>query len=201
MKLKIIFAILLLLSVDLYSQSDSSHSADKFLTFGIFIGKIEEGARIFTPVRLLPFGHPEALNHEFPTVTQLYGSEFQTLLLLGEKCGLKLWATLSRYPKQPSTKWPYPEFTQPPLSELVNAEIVHKPVKDSPLPGLKALAVYNDFPVCFIVDARNLSLEERNMKKPTAMGLDIKRKDFISKLNGCILFLNNKKTGIIVFDN
>ncbi len=201
MKLKIIFAILLLLSVDICSQTDSTHSKDKFLTFGIFIGKIEEGARIFTPVRLLPFGHPEALNHEFPTITQLYGSEFQTLLLLGEKCGLKLWATLSRYPKQPSTKWPYPEFTEPPLSKLMNAEIVHKPAKDSPLPGLRSLAVYNGFPVCFIVDTRNLSLEERNMKRPTAMGLDIKRKDFISKLNACIPYLNNKKTGIIVFDN
>jgi hypothetical protein len=201
MKLKIIFTILLLLSVDIYSQSDSTHSIGNYLTFGIFIGKIEEGARIFTPVRLLPFDHPEALNHEFPTATQLYGSEFQTLLLLGEKCGLKLWATLSRYPQQPATNWPYPEFTQPPLSELANAEIVHKSAKDSPLPGLRSLAVYNDFLVCFIVDTRNLSLEERNMKRASAMGLDITRKDFINKLNDCIPFLNNKKTGIIVFDN
>jgi hypothetical protein len=72
MKKNTIITILLLLSINIYSQSDSTHSAGKYLTFGIFIGKIEEGARIFTPVRLLPFGHPEALNHEFPTETQLY---------------------------------------------------------------------------------------------------------------------------------
>jgi hypothetical protein len=36
-----------------------------YLTTGIFIGSIEEGARIFTPARLLPFDHREALRHHF----------------------------------------------------------------------------------------------------------------------------------------
>jgi hypothetical protein len=39
------------------------------------------------------------------------------------------------------------------------------------------------------------------MKRASAMGLDITRKDFIRKLNDCIPFLNNKNTGIIIFDN
>ena len=202
MKTKFIILIysILLFSNVVYSQLDTVNTEKDYLTFGIFIGKIEEGARIFTPVRLLPFGHPEALTHEFPTATQLYGSEFQTLLLLGEKCGLKLWATLSRFPQKPSPDWPYPEFEEPPLNSLMNAEIIHKLAEDSPLPGLRALAYYNNFPVCFIVDTRNLSLAERGMDRASAMGLDIKRAEFINELENSVKTFKIGSTGIIVFD-
>ena len=83
-----------------------------FLPVGVFIAPIEEGARIFTPVRLLPFDHPEALGHEFPNALQLHGTEFDTLVLLGSHAGLGLAATLQRYPRQPDAAWPYPGFDQ-----------------------------------------------------------------------------------------
>jgi hypothetical protein len=74
---------------------------------GLFIGAIEEGARIFTPVRLLPFEHSESLGHDFPTVLQLHGPEFALLLWLGERAGYRLWPTLEHYPAQPAADWPY----------------------------------------------------------------------------------------------
>lgn len=65
-------------------------AAPRYLTTGIFIASIEEGARIFTLARLLPFGHPEALTHQFPTVLQLHGGEDQVLLVIGLAAGLRL---------------------------------------------------------------------------------------------------------------
>ncbi|HEU5218992.1 MAG TPA: hypothetical protein VFU23_10045, partial [Gemmatimonadales bacterium] len=55
-----------------------------YLLIGLFFGQVEEGARVFTPARLLPLDHPEALGHQFPTLLQLHGSEFPALLWLGE---------------------------------------------------------------------------------------------------------------------
>lgn len=90
--------------------------------------QIEEGARVFTPARLLPFDHPEALGHQFPTLQQLYASEFPALVWLGAQAGLRLWATLQRYPREPSATWPYPEFQPPPdTTELRLVPVVHRP--------------------------------------------------------------------------
>ena len=87
-------------------------AAAAYVTTGIFIGAIE-GARIFTATRLLPFNHPEARGHQFPTVLQLHGGEDRLLLLVGEHAGLQLGATLQRYPTQPDTLWPYAPFPSP----------------------------------------------------------------------------------------
>jgi hypothetical protein len=83
-----------------------------FLPVGVFIAPIEEGARIFTPVRLLPFDHPEAYGHEFPNALQLRGSEFDAIVLVGEHAGLRLSATHQRYPEQPDPTWPFEGFEQ-----------------------------------------------------------------------------------------
>ncbi len=153
-----------------------------FLTVGVFIASIEEGARIFTPVRLLPFEHPEAGGHEFPNALQLRGTEFEVLILLGEKAGLGLRATLERYPRQPDESWPYEEFSQPPLEALRYATVVRKEASTAPLPGLRVAAFHAGCPVGFIVDTRGLTLAERGMSRATTMGLDLTRAPFLDAL-------------------
>jgi hypothetical protein len=154
----------------------------RYLTTGLFIAAIEEGGRIFTPVRLLPFEHPEALGHQFPTVQRLHGGEDQVLLVIGQAAGLRLSATLERYPTQPDTLWPYAPFAPPPVTEIRTAPVIPQPVADAPLPGLRALAVVDRFPISFIVDTRGLSLADRHMRQATTMGLDVSRAEFLTAL-------------------
>ncbi len=150
---------------------------------GLFIGAIEEGARIFTPVRLLPFGHPEAGQHEFPTVQQLHGSEFPALLWLGEQAGLRLWPTLERYPTLPDSLWPYPDRRPPPdTGALRHALVLRRPAATAPLPGLRAALFDGDNLVAFIVDTRGLSLAQRGLSRPTTMGLDVTRAEFLRRV-------------------
>lgn len=154
-----------------------------YLPVGLFIGAIEEGARIFTPVRLLPFDHPESLRHEFPTVLQLRGNEFPMLIWLGERAGLKLRPTLQRYPAEPRRSWPYPAFRMPPDSTTLRcATVVRYPRADAPLPGLRAVLYDNRELVAFIVDTRGISLAERGMDRPTSMGLDVSRAQLLEAI-------------------
>jgi hypothetical protein len=159
-----------------------SASAPRYVTTGLFIGAIEEGARIFTPARLLPFDHPEALGHEFPTVLQLHRDEDRLLVLLGQHAGLRLSATLQRYPVQPDTLWPYAPFLPPPLATFQTVAPVMRRAADAPLPGLRAVAFFDRFPLAFIVDTRGLTLAERHMQQATTMGLDVKRAEFLAAL-------------------
>ena len=169
------------------------------LTFGLFLGKIEEGARIFTPVRLLPYDHPEALGHDFPTVQAFHESEYQTLLLLGERIGLKLAATLERYPKQPTSHWAYTGFSPPPVDSLRRADTLILPPADSPIPGLRAVAFYHRFPIAFIIDTRSLTLAERGMDRPTTSGLDISRRRLLDGLTLIGRRVQQKGAVIILF--
>lgn len=154
-----------------------------FLPVGLFFGQIEEGARIFTPVRFLPFEHPEALGHDFPTVLQSYGSEYEALLWLGDQAGLRLRATLQRYPREPSPTWPYSEFHPPPdTTDLRGIPVSHRPHNEALLPGLRAVLYQDGEPILFIVDTRGLSLEARGMRLPTTMGLDLNRSEFLDTL-------------------
>lgn len=163
--------------------TEASTAQEKYAPVGLFIGSIEEGARIFTPARLLPFEHPEALGHEFPTAQQLYGSEFPALLWLGEQAGYRLWPTLQRYPTEPSPDWPYPSFRPPPGDSLLEtAEVIRRPTAESVLPGLRAALFEGDALVLFIVDTRNMSLADRGMGRATAMGLDVTRAEFLEAL-------------------
>lgn len=157
--------------------------ARPYLPIGIFIGRIEEGARIFTPARLLPFDHPEALGHQFPTLLQLHTTEFPALLWLGEQAGLRLRATLQRYPTEPSGEWPYPDFAPPPDTvRLRTARVEHRRREGVPLPGLRAVLFHDREPVLFIVDTRSLTLGDRGMTVPTTMGLDLTRAEFLASL-------------------
>ena len=70
-------AILLLAAPPCHAQQP------RYAPVGLFIGAIEEGARIFTPIRLLPFDHPEAQGHQFPNALALHRSEFDLLVALG----------------------------------------------------------------------------------------------------------------------
>ncbi len=154
----------------------------RYLTTGLFIASIEEGARIFTPARLLPFDHPESLGHQFPTVQQLHGGEDQVLLAIGEAAGLRLAPTLQRYPTEPDTLWPYAPFVPPPVAAIRAAPVIRRPAADAPLPGLRALALVDRFPVGFIVDTRGLSLAERHMARATTAGIDVTRAEFLAAL-------------------
>lgn len=146
---------------------------------GLFFGAVEEGARIFTPVRLLPPGHPEAMGHDFPTVLQLHGSEFPMLLWLGERVGMHLWPTLERYPTEPASDWPYGDFRQPPDTALLRSAEVRRVSRPAPIPGLRAALFDDGAAVSFIIDTRGLSLAARGMTRPTSMGLEITRAQFL----------------------
>lgn len=174
---------LLALSTLAPTPGSQAPSAKPYLPIGLFFGRIEEGARIFTPARLLPLDHPEALGHQFPTLLQLHSTEFPALLWLGQQAGLRLWATLQRYPTEPDTGWTYPDFAPPPdTAELRQASIHRRPDREAPLPGLRAVLFHNRQPVLFIVDTRSLTLTERGMTVPTTMGLDLSRAEFLSAL-------------------
>lgn len=173
-------------------------AARSFLPVGVFIAPIEEGARIFTPVRLLPFDHPEAFEHEFPNVQQLRGCEFETLVLLGTHAGLGLGVTLQRYPQQPDTTWPYENFDQPPIDALRRALVVERPRQEVPLPGLRVAAFHGGQLVGFIVDTRGLSLAARGMQRPTAMGLDINRAAFLEAARKASIGLPKRTEATIV---
>src|SRR6185503_6035143 len=142
----------------------------QYAPVGIFIGSIEEGARIFTPVRLLPLEHPESLGHQFPTVQQLHRGEDRLLLQLGQYAGLRLAATIQPYPVEPDSLWPYAPFLSPPAAQFVSLPPTVKPAATSPLPGLRAAAFVDRIPIAFIVDTRGLSLAERRMRQATTMG-------------------------------
>ncbi|MFQ5637687.1 MAG: hypothetical protein ACE5IR_06790 [bacterium] len=199
---KILGLVSVLLFVCLVGVNSSSSGIvlkKPYITVGIFIGKIEEGARIFTPTRLLPFEHPEALGHEFPTALKLHQKEYLALVSLGNKAGYKLKATLQRYPQQPVDRWWFPEFSLPPVTELENAVVKIIKSMKSPIPGLKAVAYKNELPLCFIVDTRGLSLEERSMKRATSMGLDLSRKQFLQGLKEVASWLPSGGTGVVIF--
>ncbi len=172
-----------------------------YLTIGLFFGRIEEGARIFTPVRLLPFGDPEGGTHQFPTLQQLHGSEFAALVWLGNQAGLRLASTLQRYPAEPAADWPYSAFAQPPdSSRLHGAAMVHHPGSDAPLPGLRAVLYDARHPILFLVDTRRLTLAERGMSGSTAMGLDIARADLLRALEQASTGAPLQGLGAVLYD-
>jgi hypothetical protein len=168
---------------------------------GLFLGRIEEGARIFTPVRLLPFGHPEAGTHQFPTLQQLHGTEFAGFVWLGNQVGLRLGTTLQRYPTEPAADWPYSEFVQPPDSlRLGTAAISRRPHSEVPLPGLRAVLYEGQHAILFLVDTRGLTLAERGMRGATAMGLDITRADLLRALVQAGTHAPSQGLGVVVYD-
>lgn len=172
-----------------------------YVPVGLFIGSIEEGARIFSPARLLPFEHPDALGHQFPTVLQLYGTEYELLLWLGEEAGYRLQPTLQRYPREPAPDWPYPEFTPPPGREALRAIVPQRLSSGSaPLAGLRAVLWSGDQLVAFIVDTRGLSLADRGMARATSMGLDLTRHEFLSALGEAARFAPGDGLRAVVFE-
>ena len=160
---------------------------------------MEEGARVFTPTRLLPFDHPEALGHQFPTALELHQLEYEMLVFIGEKIGLKLQTTLQRYPTQPISVWKYPDFEVPPVEDVREAGTLSFEARTSPIPGLQVVAYKDRFPLSFIVDTRHLTLEERGMKRATAMGLDVTRAQFLDGLTKTGLRIPDHGTWIVIF--
>lgn len=178
----------------------TQQSRKPFVPIGLFFGSIEEGARIFTPVRLLPITHPEALGHQFPTALRLHGTEFPVLLWLGERSGYKLWPTLQRYPAEPDSVWPYPEFAAPPdTMSLAAVHEIRRALKDAPLPGMRAVLFVNREPVAFIVDTRSISMAERGLTRSVAMGLDISRATFLNALAAVAKFAAPTGPSAVIF--
>jgi hypothetical protein len=180
-------------------ETGSPQARQPFVAVGLFIGSIEEGARIFTPTRLLPFDHAEALGHDFPTALQLHRGEFDLLVLLGRHAGLGLAATLQRYPTQPDTLWPYAPFQSPPVMRFVDVAPTMQPRAKSPLPGLRAVAFLDQTPVAFIVDTRGLTLAERGMHQATTMGLDITRPQFLAALTAASQQVSATGPAVLVY--
>lgn len=172
------FVLHLILAHDVSAQERSQPQP---LVFGVFIASIEEGARVFTPIRLLPFEHPDAFNHEFPNALVNHTTEVEAVVHLGELAGLRLRTTLLRYPQPPEERWRYPEFAPPPLECIRAAEVEHASLP-APLPGLRALVVMDGKPLVFIVDTRGLTLEQCGMQRVTSMGLDLTRAQFLQRL-------------------
>jgi hypothetical protein len=163
-------------------QATASAAGPPYLTVGLFIGAIEEGARIFTPVRLLPRAHPEAMGHDFPTVLQFHRGEVPLLTILGQRAGLLLATTLQRYPQEPDTAWPYAGFRPPPVDRYDRAAVITAGAREAPLPGLRAVAYLDGSPLAFIVDTRRLTLAERGMHRATSAGLDVSRDELLDAL-------------------
>ena len=179
-----------------------SQSAEpRYAPVGLFIGAIEEGARIFTPVRLLPFDHPEALGHQFPTVQQLHRGEDQLLVLIGQAAGLRLSATLQRYPTEPDRLWPYAPFLAPPVDRFRTAAVIRRPMTEAPLPGLRVVAMVDRAPIGFIVDTRGLSLAARHMQQATTMGLDVTRAEFLAALQQASRAVPDTGAAIVVYEH
>jgi hypothetical protein len=80
-----------------------------------------------------------------------------------------------------------------------NEDLIRKPAQESPLPGLRVVAYVDRFPVSFIVDTRGLSLDERHMRQPTTMGLDINRATFLDALKKASPSVPEKGAAILVF--
>ncbi|HEX6252118.1 MAG TPA: hypothetical protein VFZ56_11845 [Gemmatimonadaceae bacterium] len=179
------FMIPAALAASLQFTAASAQAPAEPLVFGVFIASIEEGARVFTPTRLLPFEHADAFNHEFPTALVNHTTEVDAIVHLGELAGLRLRTTLLRYPRPPVEEWPYPEFAPPPL-ECIRAADVERAGSRAVLPGLRALVVRDGKPLVFIVDTRGLTLEQRGMQRVTSMGLDLTRAQFLERLAASI---------------
>jgi len=165
------------------SAATSAHASgpqEPSVPIGLFIASIEEGARIFTPVRLLPFEHPDAFGHEFPNALVLHRSELDLLVDLGHRVGLGLATTLERYPRPPVDEWPYPELEPPPAIGPSAREVAAD--GPPPLPGLRAACFRDGRLIAFIVDTRGMTLGERGMSRPTSMGLDLTRAEFLEAL-------------------
>ena len=175
-------------------------SPGPYLPIGLFFGRLEEGARVFTPARLLPLDHPEALGHQFPTLLQLHATEFPALVWLGQQVGLYLRATLQRYPTEPGSGWPYQNFRPPPDTlELRRTSVTRRPYHEVPLPGLRAVLFHDREALLFIVDTRSLTLAERGMRAPTTMGLDLSRAEFLAALGRASHLAPEQGFGAVIF--
>lgn len=179
------------------AQPDSSSAA--YLPVGVYLGDISEGARIITFIRLFPVGHPMAEEHTYPTASVLHRTEVELLIHMGRQLDFNLYATLNRFPDPPTGEWQWPEFEPPPVEVLTGGESGPFP-DEVAIPGLVALACLNRGPLAYLVDTRDLTLEERGMERATSSGLDMSRDIFEQELRricgagtGARLYIRNSR--------
>jgi len=195
MKIKIIGLAFIFFCCFSLNSLAQEQEADHFLPIGFSLGNIEIGERIITFHRLFPLDHPESKGHVFPTATQYSRSEFEVFMHLGSLLGWNLYATLNRHPTFPSEEWQYPDFTEPPFERIKELEVIEQ--KDPVLPGLKAICFINRHLIAYILDTRNVSLEDRKLPRAVAGGYDLTREEFIGKLDHEIRRVNNPNAIII----
>ena len=128
---------------------------------------------------------------------QLHQSRYQ--LEQAHKHNERLSATLQRYPTQPDTTWPYATFQSPPSAAFQSLQPTIRPAAEATLPGLRAVAYMDRFPLAFIVDTRGLTLAERHMEQATTMGLDITRAQLISTLRDAAQNVPPKGPAVLVY--
>ena len=174
------------------------HQSNSFIPVGIYLGDIEEGARIISFVRLFPKGHSKAEGHDFPTAKVFYIGEVEILLEMGKSLGWNLYATLYRLPDPPIKKWPYLDFEPPPNIKSSGFTIIER--QTVPIPGLLSIACSQEEPLAYIFDTRNLTLEERNMERPTSSGIDISRDKLEMTLTIEYTSFYHRQLAIIVYN-
>lgn len=167
--------------------------------FGVVLNAVERGARIYCPILLLPFEHPDSLGHEFPNPPRWHASEADTLVVLGERAGLGLGATVRRYPRPVGDDWPYPEFLPPSPERIAAAEVLSFARERAPIPGLRAVAFEDRTLIAFLIDTRGMTLEERGMTRATSMGLDLTRGELLAGMEEVAGWVPTTGCQVVVF--
>ncbi len=179
-------------------QPALAQNCNKYIAIDIRLGDIVKGERVITFIRLLSPQHPQAMGHEYPTATSLHKKEVETMIYLGKLLNWNLYATLNRHPTNPVEAWAFEgEFLPSPSKTVKEAKVLYEAQK-APIPGLKSLAFVDRCPVGLIIDTRDLSLEERNMKRSVSSGLDIPRTTF-DKIIRDLLKEQSQSSGVIIW--
>jgi len=194
-----VFVLVLLTHVNILKGSPTLPSkVGPYIPVGIYLGNIEEGARIITFVRLFPLGHPLADGHEFPTANVLHIGEVEIFLEMGKTLGWNLYATLHRFPDPPRRDWFYSDFEPPP--NIKSEGFIINKRQTVPLPGLRSITCHQKQPLAYIFDTRSLTLEERSMERPTSSGVEISRNRLDERLKFECERTDSRQLSIIKFE-
>lgn len=181
------------------SRTEAHHNPQNVVPFGIVLNSVENGARIYCPIRLLPLSHPESQGHDFPNPPRWHTSEADALIVLGHRSGLGLAATVRRYPRPSTDDWPFTDFAPPEVESLELAPVVEVGCVCEVIPGLRAAAFKNRELICFLVDTRGWTLEERGMSRETTMGLDLNRAEFLDGIAQVARSAPENGVSVVVF--
>ena len=126
-------------------------------------------------------------------------SEADSLIVLGQRAGLGLAATVRRYPRPTTEDWPFTEFAPPTAQDLETAPVIRVSEPCTEIPGLRVAAFNSRDLICFVVDTRGWTLEERGMSRATTLGLDLTRAEFLDGIAEVAHSAPDVGTALVVF--